>query len=283
MKSNRLFYLSTALILIMACNLPSQFTPTSPTETSAPAITAPTNTPITISDTVTLNNVTFAIPRDLAKDALTEMISATTDPNGPTWGNAPAHSEFTLTSYQLQDKFHKPKIYVYPAQEYAALSEGAAESIKRLQTGLANTNTSWTSDALPFIPFFNAGQVFAGQIQIINFQTGSGVRFLTEYAQSFATINNHDLFYHFQGLTDDGKYYIIVIMPITAPMLAADEKPDSPIPSDGVPFPGFNDPNPDFMGYYNAVTEKLNATAPDSFAPNLSTLDNLVKSIIVTP
>ncbi|MEP7133671.1 MAG: hypothetical protein ABI904_01945 [Chloroflexota bacterium] len=284
MKLRQLFYLSILLVVIMACTLPSSLTPTSPTETSAPpAMIAPTNTPIATGSTVTLNNVTFTIPQGLAKDALTEMVSAVTDPNGPTWGLAPAHSEFTLTSYQLQDKFHKPKLYVYPAQEYAALSEGAAESIKRLETGLANPNTQWASDALPFIPFFNAAQVFAAQIQIIKFQNGSGVRFLTEYAQSFATVNNHELFYHFQGVTDDGKYYIIVIMPITAPMLAADEKPDSPVPSDGVPFPGFNDPNPDFMGYYNAITEKLNATAPDSFAPNLSTLDNLVKSITITP
>jgi hypothetical protein len=284
MKLRQLFYLSALLVVIMACTLPSSLTPTSPTETSAPpATSAPTNTPIATGSTVTLNNITFTIPPGLAKDALTEMVSAVTDPNGPTWGLAPAHSEFTLTSYQLQNKFHKPKIYVYPAQEYATLSEGATESIKRLQAGLANPNAQWPSDALPFIPFFNAAQVFAAQTQIIKFQNGSGVRFLTEYAQSFATINNQDLFYHFQGLTDDGKYYVIAILPITTPMLAADEKPDSPVPSDGVPFPDYNDPNADFMGYYNAVTAKLNATTPDTFTPNLTTLDTLIQSINITP
>jgi hypothetical protein len=193
----------------------------------------------------------------------------------------PEHLEFTLTSYQLSDKFHKPKLYIYPAQEFAADS-GAAESIRRLQSILSNT-APLTAENLPFVPFFNAGQVFTAQMQIIRFQNGAGVRFLTEYAQSFATINNHELFYHFQGLTDDAKYYMIAILPVTAPILAADEKPDSPIPTNGVPFPGYDDPNADFAGYYNAVTAKLNALTSDDFQPSISVLDALMRSMIVTP
>ncbi|MEO8354588.1 MAG: hypothetical protein ABI621_01610 [Chloroflexota bacterium] len=42
-------------------------------------------------------------------------------------------------------------------------------------------------------------------MQVINFQNGRGIRFLTQYAQYPAPINNHELFYHFQGLTNDGK------------------------------------------------------------------------------
>jgi hypothetical protein len=283
MKTNKFLSLLALIAFMLACNLPSLSTSTPAANTSEPPATvvAPTNTPITTGNTVTLNNVTITIPQGLAKDALTEMISAVTDPNAPAWEMAPAHLEFTLTSYQLQDKFHQPKIYIYPAQEFAADS-GAGESIRRLQAILTNTAPP-TADNLPFVPFFNAGQVFAAQIQIIQFQNGSGVRFLTEYAQSFATINNRELFYHFQGLTDDGKYYIIAILPVTAPMLASDEKPDAPVPPDGVPFPGYDDPNADFIGYYDAITEKLNAQTPENFQPSLSVLDDLMRSLIVTP
>ena len=283
MKTNKFLSLLALIAFMLACNLPSLSTSTPAANTSEPPATvvAPTNTPITTGNTVTLNNVTLTIPQGLAKDALTEMISAVTDPNAPAWEMAPAHLEFTLTSYQLQDKFHQPKIYIYPAQEFAADS-GAGESIRRLQAILTNT-APLTADNLPFVPFFNAGQVFAAQIQIIQFQNGSGVRFLTEYAQSFATINNRELFYHFQGLTDDDKYYIIAILPVTAPMLASDEKPDAPVPPDGVPFPGYDDPNADFIGYYDAITEKLNAQTPENFQPSLSVLDDLMRSLIVTP
>lgn len=283
MKTKSLFAIGALLLAIMACNLPSITTPASPTNPVEPPATAiiSTDTPIATGNTVTLNNVTFTIPQDVAKDALTEMVSAVTDPNAAPWEMKPEHLEFTLTSYQLQDKFHQPKIYIYPAQEFAADS-GAAESIRRLQAILSNA-TSPTADNLPFVPFFNAGQVFAAQIQTIKFQSGSGVRFLTEYAQYFATINNHDLFYEFQGLTTDGKYYIIAILPVTAPMLAPDEKPDSPVPSDGVPFPGYDDPNADYVGYYNTIAEKLNTAASETFSPTLATLDNLIQSITITP
>lgn len=283
MKPKSLLAIGALVLAIMACNLPSITTPASPTNPGEPPGTAlvPTDTPIPTGNTVTLNNVAFTIPQDVAKDALTEMIAAVTDPNAAPWEMKPEHLEFTLTSYQLQDKFHQPKIYVYPAQEFAADS-GAAESIRRLQAILSNT-TPPTADNLPFVPFFNAGQVFAAQIQTIKFQNGSGVRFLTEYAQYFATINNHDLIYEFQGLTTDGKYYIIAILPVTAPMLAPDEKPDSPVPPDGVPFPGYDEPNADYVSYYNAIAEKLNSAAPETFSPTLTTLDNLIQSITITP
>lgn len=283
MKYKFLFVVGVLFIVSMACNLPSLSASTPVANTSEhPTVTvAPVNTPTATGSMVTLNNVTITIPHGLAKDALTEMISEVTDPNAAPWEMKPAHLEFTLTSYQLQDKFQKPKLYIYPAQEFAADS-GAAESIRRLQSILLNA-APLAAENLPFVPFFNAGQVFAAQMQIVQFQNGSGVRFLTEYAQSFATINNHELFYHFQGLSDDGKYYIIAILPVTAPILAADEKPDSLVPTEGVPFPGYDDPNADFVGYYNAVTEKLNALTEDDFQPSLSVLDALIRSMSVTP
>ncbi|HEX9387675.1 MAG TPA: hypothetical protein VF918_15235, partial [Anaerolineales bacterium] len=67
---------------------------------------------------------------------------------------------------------------------------------------------------------------------MISFQNGQGVRFLTEYAQYAASANNHDLFYHFQGLTRDGAYYIIAILPITVPVLAETSDGGAVLPSE---------------------------------------------------
>jgi len=236
--------------------------------------TQPSGTP------VSFENASFVIPIGLASGANSESIPAVGENDGAPWDVAPAHLEFTLTSYQLQDKFHQPKIYIYPAGEFQQVSPTVGEQIARVMNALRGAPLS--KDTMPGIPFFNAGQVFAAQIQIIHFKNGSGVRLLTEYAQSFATINNRDLFYHFQGLTEDGKYYIIVILPVTAPMLASDEDPESSIPPDGVPFPGYDDPNADFNAYYAAITEKLNAAGADSFQPSLNQLDVLIQSILVT-
>jgi hypothetical protein len=147
---------------------------------------------------------------------------------------------------------------------------------------LINGTAAANADNLPHITTFNAAQVFAAQIQTVKFANGSGVRFLTEYAQYVATANNSYLFYNFQGLTDDGKYYILAILPTSHPLLAFDEKPETIVPEGGIPFPGYD--NPDAVApYYDSVVTLLNQQAANSFMPTLTDLDRLIESITITP
>ena len=246
----------------------------------APTQAAPTEyVPTQVVGTpITFNNVSFIIPTGLASGASVESVPVIGENDGAPWEVAPAHIVFTLNGYLLQGKFHEPRIYIFPADEFANTNEGAAKNIQALKNP-----PQWSLGVLPHIPFFNAAQVFAAQILPIQSNSSSGIRFLTEYAQYFASINNQDLFYHFQGLTSDGTFYVIAILPITSPLLAPEENPDSPVPADGVPVPMFDDPNADFQSYYNAVTDKLNSADANSFTPTLSQLDALIQSIIVVP
>jgi hypothetical protein len=195
----------------------------------------------------------------------------------------PGHTQITLEGYFLQGKFHQPRIYVYPATEYALMVPAAFESIHRLDNILYDPAGPNLDNPLPAVPFFNAAQVFASNTQIISFQNGGGVRFLTEYAQYAAPVNNHDLIYHFQGVTRDGAYYIIAILPVSAPALAETSDPGAALPPGGVPYPDLTDPNADMPGYYNAVTALLNAASPEAFAPTLHQLDALIQSMRITP
>ena len=63
------------------------------------------------------------------------------------------------------------------------------------------------------------GKMFHAQYQVFPFGSGGGIRYLTLYAQYYAPINNHDLFYTYQGLTNDGKYWVSAILPINNPIL----------------------------------------------------------------
>jgi hypothetical protein len=182
----------------------------------------------------------------------------------------------------LQDKTHQPQIYVYPAQQYAEMYPAAFESIRRLDNILYSPDPQLSKDQIPWIPFFNAAPAFATNIQLISFQNGQGVRFLTEYAQYAISANNHDLFYHFQGLTRDGQYYIIAILPISNPMLAETSDGGAALPAGGVPYSYFSDPNFDMQLYYKSVTDVLNATHADVFTPTLNQLDLLIQSMKTT-
>jgi hypothetical protein len=184
--------------------------------------------------------------------------------------------------YTLQGKFFQPQIMIYPAVEYAAANNGAAISIPRLQAILASPSAPMTNDVLPRLPYVNAEQAIGAAPKILAFKNGTGVRALAEYAQNFATINNHDLFYHFEGLTSDGKSYVVATLPINAGFLAPESDPSAVVPAGGVPVPGMDSTDPKaFASYYQAVSDMLNAAPPESFQPTLTDLDNLIQSLQV--
>jgi hypothetical protein len=292
-------FLSMLVIATLACDISVNLTPTNtvPTDAETPVLIEPaTTTPeVFISLTqaipgtpvpstlVTFGRLTLEIPASVANGASGTDIPPVTDEDAPEWSKTPGHLQVSLGDYYvLQGKFHQPQIYVYPATEYAVLVPGAFESMHRLRN-IMSAVVPMTPDQLPTVPFLNAAQVFASTIQAISFQNGSGVRFLTEYAQYFAPVNNHELVYHFQGFSDDGEYYIIAILPITAPVLAQTSDAGALVPVGGIAYPDINDPNADFQAYYASVTDLLNATSPDAFTPSISQLDALIQSMIVAP
>jgi hypothetical protein len=226
---------------------------------------------------IAYENVSFVIPSDLAEGANTEEMTAVETNSGASWEIAPTHLRITLTGYELQGKFHQPQVYVYPAEEYAGMNSNASfqiESIKRIRAG-----APVLKETMPRVPWFNADLMIIANTRLLPFQNGNGIRTLTEYAQYYAPINNNELIYHFQGLTDDDRYYIFAILPVTAPFLPENEKPDAPVPEGGIPLPTDMTLS---TTYYFSVTEKLNSLAPDEFTPSLDVLDALIQSIRVT-
>jgi hypothetical protein len=299
-----LLFLSIFIVVTMACDLAVTVAPTNnpaplptntipalenPTQipasaTSIPATVAPTSQPPSVDGiTVTYGPLGFVLPSGIASGFVGDQFSRVEGDSVAPWEVTPGHTQITLDGYLLQGKFHQPQIFVYPAASYAEMYPAAFESIHRLDNILYDPAGPNLNQPLPAVPFFNAAQVFASNVQVVSFQGGSGVRFITEYAQNFAPVNNYDLFYHFQGLSRNGAYYIIAIFPITAPMLAESSDPGAILPPGGVAFPDLNNPNSDMQGYYASVTNLLNTTSPDAFTPTISQLDALIQSMLIAP
>ena len=291
MKRHNLLAVLGAVTLLVGCTLGTG-TPTAQTQvdevgtvvaatmqsyTASPNASDFTSAPTQTSGTpISFENVSLVIPEGLASGANPESVPAVGEGNGAPWETAPAHAKVALLSFQLQGRFHEAAIYIYPSDEYKQVNPNAAEQIDRIQKILLGS--TMLKETLPTIPWFNAEPLIAAQIQMLPFQSGRGVRWLSQYAQYLAPINNNELFYHFEGLTDDNKYYIIAVLPITAPILPEDEKPDAAVPEGGVPIPtdiGVNNI------YYISVTERLNSIAPDQYSPSLNTLDALIQSLLI--
>lgn len=176
------------------------------------------------------------------------------------------------------------EVRVYPALEYGNASTGANIAIQRLQGLLANPSAPLTSQNMPQVPYFNAASMMAAQTQRLHFQNGDGVRLVTQYGQGIMPITNNGTFYQFVGLTSDGKYLIIAVLPVQAPVLPKGPDVSSPLPAGGVPFPPLDSTDPKvFETYFQAVADKLNSTDPAAFQPSLASLDALVQSITVNP
>ena len=273
MKKNCLAWMIIAGFATLACSL--SIAPADRTSPAPPATEAQSGIPFFASP------VTLEIPNGLASSARADGMDLVTDQTGAPWEVGPAHLQITLQDYSLASSSHVPQIFVYPAPEYAAENPGAAESLKRLQTILSNPGGQYTNDQYPHVPFFNAGQVFAAQEKTLSFNGGSGIRFVTQYAQDISPINNGGVFYLFEGLSSDGKYYMIAILPVNLPFLPADNNPDSLVPSGGIAFPQNNAPGLDFDAYFKKVTQLIDTAPSGQFSPPLNTLDTLIQSISI--
>ena len=251
--------------------------------TVLPSETA-TELPPTATATLAGTNVFYGPVSMTLPLGLTTGISGTEFPRAEgdaiaPWEVTPGHIQIDLAGYLQQSTSLKPQIFVYPATDYGLMYPAAFESIHRLNNILGSSNAAIDSQQLPGVPFFNAQMAFAADIQVVSFQNGKGVRFLTEYAQYAVSANNTDLFYNFIGITDNGASYVIVVLPLSAPGLAQTSDPAAVLPAGGIPYPDTTNPNADWQGYYTAITDLLNNTAPDAFAPTLGQLDLLVQSL----
>jgi hypothetical protein len=124
------------------------------------------------------------------------------------------------------------------------------------------------------LPIFNAAQVFRSQVKYLNFQSGQGVRFVTQYDQAIMPVNNQEVFYTFQGLTSDGRYYIAAILPVATSAL-----PDtSEMSQEQMQTLSTGEA---FAAYLNQVVQTLNGLPGSGFAPNLDGLDAMINSLRV--
>jgi hypothetical protein len=181
----------------------------------------------------------------------------------------PTNFEFSFGSYAIADHFLTPQINVYPVDEYRAISSYASDIIDSLLWTLANHPPGGALSDLPFLPMWPAAQMFSTKVSYFDFQNGSGVRYLTMYGQDIYPVDNQNLFYTFQGLTQDGRYYISAVLPITNVNLPYDGSTEV---DDWMAF------DENWETYINDTVHWLNDQVNSNFSPDLSMLDQMMAS-----
>lgn len=219
-------------------------------------------------------DVNVELPETVALSVTVSSVAAMTQTEeAPFWSVHPAHVELALNGYAHPATLHQPRIVVYPAAPFAGISEPAAAHIAALEALLRERpDLAGVTDTLPLLPLLNARPTVQAQPQYLSFANGSGIRYLTQYDQAANPVSSDALFYTFQGLTNDGAYYVAAIFPV-----AQADLPATAAESD----PGYAD---NYQAYQAEVEAALNTAVAASFTPNLDALDSIVQSVeIVAP
>lgn len=258
-------------LLLAACATAGTTTPQpDPTATSAPMATSePTATavPATVPAAGGSPDITLDTG-DLATNFQVETVAAVpASENVPYWEMLPEYTRVTLQGYPISNHLMQPQIFVYPVPALAEVNEGAGQIVASLQALLQSPQETPT---MPFLPLFNAAQVLHTHVQYLDFKSGQGLRYVTEFAQGIVPINNYELIYTYQGMTSDGQYYVAAVLPVSHPSLPADGSVTGNEP------PEFSS---DFATYLANVVGALNPQAANTFTPDLTILDAMMSSL----
>ena len=276
------FVIVSLSILAFACNL-STITPAVSTQSSVPSMV---NTQPSAPPTETLGMATDTPPESQANVTCNELsfyldplvafhyTCATVPQQLVGIGAHPQYTQVILTTYQTGSSV-SPEIDVFSVQSYN--EDFPPDGISKFQSDLqALIDGGTPGDSLPFLNPDESAQIIHAQYQVLHGPSGSGIRYLTESAQNYAVIDNHDLFYTYQGLTSDDKYAITAILPVSNPIL----------PNHGDTYPGgetFQQFSDAFTTYIADTKAQLDAQAPTSYSPSLGLLDALIQSIHIQP
>ena len=124
---------------------------------------------------------------------------------------------------------------------------------------------------IPDIPDNNASPSILSRFQYLDFRSGSGILFLTQYSQEIEPnpLNNEELTFVFQGITEDRRHYVAARLAITHSSLPAGIDSTDHIVRDS-----------DYS-YLRIGETELEGLPEDSFQPSLGDLKDLVSSIHV--
>jgi hypothetical protein len=188
------------------------------------------------------------------------------------------------------ESFFSPQINIYPISEFRqALSKSESyvvqfnDEIARLKEIIGRKPDE--IEKAPQIPFYDGSPELRTRATYLEFDNGSGVLYLAQYNIEAALINNRGLTYIFQGITSDGKFYILGTFPVTLDFLPAtyeDEKfGDYELPEFFHGSKNWSEHQRDYQKYLDSMRSRLNREPSAAFNPSLVEIEETVRSLAV--
>lgn len=249
----------------------------SPQPTSVP--------PIVTASNVTFEGISFNLDYQLA-NTWTYEITSPPDPASDNPFQTPSFYQLNFEGFLIPTEndsrgWRTPTLYIIPVANMQSFPNGGygLSSLSQLQQILASKPTE-ILERMPVVPHrinFDNGEVFHSNVQYLDFQNGSGVRFLAEYAQAAFPVGKV-MSYIFQGLTNDGKYYVSLTLPISQTALDQYNAPYNESITDEASYEAFAT---NYESYLLGAIAILESTPDSNFTPDLEKSDDLVRSLSI--
>jgi hypothetical protein len=216
------------------------------------------------------DDVSFYYTSALSSKVTARKAEAADEVNNP---DTPKMDVFEFENYTAVSRI-KPRIYVFSVQDIKDV--GGAAAVKQLQSldNLIGTQVPNPSGSLPALLGEPSNQLIHAGLRYVNFQNGSGIRYLAENGEQPWPVDSTLLFYTYQGVTADGAYYISAVLPVNHSGLEGDDG-FAQLTADPAKFQS------NYPVYVDYVQKQLNTELPTAFTPSLASLDAMMKSLAV--
>ncbi len=199
-----------------------------------------------------------------------DQISAVPDEMGMA---SPDHLRVLLDDDGNPNNGSPGRVSIYPLRAYIRVNPAMGDYLFALRD-LLGTRAAPTSEVLHRIDFGGfAALVMAGKGEYLTAPGLNGVRFVGHYSPDESTLPGGSLGYHLDGISADGLFYVEASFNLERPRVPGRDAAPAEVSS-----------APDYLAAFRDWAEVTVSALPnDQFAPSLTTLDAIVRSIGVDP
>jgi hypothetical protein len=119
---------------------------------------------------------------------------------------------------------------------------------------------------LPYVPVLTHGQIIRARAHYIETEDVTGIAYILQVNAAAEPFLSNSFWYTFQGISNDGEYYINATFKLTTGLFPLETGSDF----DPAAF------SENLESYYAESIAVLNAAAPEDFSPTLAEIDELI-------
>lgn len=248
-----------------------------PGSNEGPAVScmAPTSLTPDAGQKITFNAITFTLDPAVAKSVSVQECPEVPFQADQLPGSAhPSYTSF-IFSTDRQRIENQPELRIYSIS-------GDMSSYLYPLNSLGDLKNTLDQQPEP-VTWFDTS-VLHVQTAYANFKSGKGVRGMIEFAQTIFYYTNNALVYEYNGLTEDGRFYVNLRVPVTAPFLIDIENGDPATNKNpqAIAITGLGDPQQmqqSIETYNQEALRRFSEMKAEDASPSLKALDGLIGSL----